>query len=231
MENRLTASNAGAALGLCSFVNRQQAFNRAMGVERMLNKELSDAIGCTRVTQGHPLYTFYRVMGKAGSDAPRWGMKHESDGVHAYTIHTGHAVQKAGLLVHPTCSWLAGSPDGLVGTKGLLEVKCPFRFKRDGTRVHETISAAHYIQMHLCLQISGREWCDFVSWTPEAHAIYRVTRDPDLHEAMMLHYERFYAAMRTAQVGPPALSRHEQHDIEERVKQSMAAHVIVNYTV
>ena len=222
---RLTASNAGAALGLCAFTSRQQAFNRAIGVERRLAKEFDDAVGRTRVTKAQPMHAFYRAMGRTGSDATRWGTTHESDGVAAYAAHTGNAVQKAGLRVHPSCPWLAGAPDGIIGTEGLLEVKCPFWFKADGTRLHRTISASYYMQIQLCLEICARKWCDFVSWTPEGNVVYRVTRDGDLHRAMAGHYGRFCAAMQQMAHGPPALSGDEQADIRRRVSLSMAAHV------
>ena len=228
---RLTASNAGAALGLCPYTNRLQAFNRAMGVDRWLGTQFTDAVDRPRVTKESAMYAFYRSMGMTGNEATRWGTTHERDGVRAYTEHTGNAVQKTGVHVHvhPSFSWLSGSPDGLIGTEGMLEVKCPFLFKNGGTRVHKTIPAAYYMQINLCLEICGRDWCDFISWAPEEYAIYRVTRDNELHQAMAEHYSRFYAAMQTAALRPPELSKGEKEEIEERVRRSMEAHV--SYTV
>ena len=131
-RGKLTASNVGAALGLCPWTSRQQAYNRAMGLERF-----------------------------QGNDATRWGTDNEANGVLAYSAHTGNVVDATGLHVHPTTSWLAGSPDGLIGEAGLLEVKCPYWRKKDGTRVHQTVPAHYYMQMlgHLCNRREGvRGW-------------------------------------------------------------------------
>lgn len=37
-KGKLTASNIGAAVGLCPWTSRQTAFNRAMGLERFMGK-------------------------------------------------------------------------------------------------------------------------------------------------------------------------------------------------
>jgi hypothetical protein len=54
-----------------------------------------------------------------------WGVVNESEAVKAFTQHTG-------LQVNESCLWLdqsgvlGASPDGLIGSNHLLEVKCPF---------------------------------------------------------------------------------------------------------
>ena len=120
-----------------------------------------------------------------------------------YSAHTGNVVDNTGLHVHPYISWLAGSPDGLIGTTGLLEVKCPYWRKRDGTRIHSEIPAHFYLQMNLCLECTGREWCDFISWAPEGYKIYRITRDTELHEILLPYYLKFFAAMQRQASNPP----------------------------
>jgi putative phage-type endonuclease len=195
-RGKLTASNVGAALGLCPWTTRQQAFNRAMGLERFV-----------------------------GNDATRWGVANEPNGILAYSAHTGNVVDNTGLHVHKATSWLAGSPDGLVGTEGMLEVKCPFWRKKDGTRVHKEVPSHYYLQINLCLEAAEREWCDFISWSPEGYAIYRITRDNDLHEFLMPHYLKFFAAMQRMATSPPVLGADEKKSLTEAVEASMAQHI------
>ena len=218
-KGKLTASNIGAAIGLCPWTSRLQAFNRAMGMERFLGKEFTAAVG------RQPETKFLRLVRGAGNDATRWGTMNEPNGILAYSAHTGNVVDNTGLHVHPHTSWLAGSPDGLIGTEGLLEVKCPFWRKKDGTRVHKEVPTHYYLQMNLCMECAERGWCDFISWSPEGYRIYRVTRDRELHETLMPHYLKFFAAMQRMAKTPPVLTKTEKAEIEQAVKTSMASHV------
>ena len=219
-KGKLTASNVGAALGLCPWTSRQQAFNRAMGIDTFLGKQFSAALG-----RG-PALT--RLLCGAGNDATRWGTQNEMNGTLAYSAHTGNVVKNTGLHVHPHNAWLAGSPDGLIGTEGLLEVKCPFWHKKDGGRLHKTVPSHYYMQINLCLECTDREWCDFISWAPEGYKIYRITRDKELHDLLMPHYLNFFAAMQRMAAKPPPLSAEDKAQIEIAVTQSMQTHI--NYT-
>jgi putative phage-type endonuclease len=198
-RGKLTASNLGAALGLCPWTTRVQAYQRAMGLDSFV-----------------------------GNDATNWGTNNEPNGILAYSAHTGNVVDDTGLHVHPHLPWLAGSPDGLIGTTGLLEVKCPFWRKKDGSRMHKQVPPHYYMQVNLCLEASQREWCDFITWSPEGYKIYRITRDNDLHETLMPHYLRFFAAMQRKAKAPSPLSREDKAEIEQDVKQSMDTHI--NYS-
>lgn len=218
-RGKLTASNIGAALGLCPWTSRQQAYNRAMGLERFQGAFWREMLG--RI----PTNEFLRALLGAGNDATRWGVANEPNGILAYSAHTGNIVANTGLHVHPAASWLAGSPDGLIGTEGMLEVKCPYWKKKDGTRVHAQIPTHYYMQINLCMECGNRDWCDFISWSPEGYAVYRVTRDQTLHERMMEHYLKFFAAMQRMAKAPPPLSEAEKQSIADAVADSMAEHV------
>ena len=219
-NGKLTASNIGAVLGLCPWTSRLQAFNRATGVDRFIGKQFNDALG--RMPQ---LDIFLRIVCGTGNEACLWGTRNEANGILAYTAHTGNVVKSTGLHIHPYIPWLAGSPDGLIGTDGLLEVKCPFPFKRGGATVHMHIPEHYYMQIILCLEVSDREWCDFISWLPSTYRVYRVTRDHDLHEAMMPYYTAFFAAMERKAAAPPLLSDKDKEAIKTAVCASMAQHI------
>jgi len=199
-KGKLTASNVGAALGLCPWTTRRQAFARATGNDKF-----------------------------NGNDATRWGTKNEANGVLAYSAHTGNLVRPTGLHVHNDYPWLAGSPDGLIGEEGLLEVKCPYWRKRDGSRLHKSIPMHYYLQVLLCLECANREWCDFISWAPENYTIFRITRDSDLHEALMPHYTEFYACIARGTEEPSELPSETLEQIRKGVQESMDAHVTSRY--
>ena len=222
-RGKLTASNVGAAVGINPFTTRMEAFNRALGRDKFLGKTLRDAIGPA------PSSAFLQYVRGTGNCATRWGTANESNGVLAYSAHTGNVVKSTGLHVHRNASWLAGSPDGLIGEDGMIEVKCPYWPKRDGRRVHLEIPPYYYLQINLCLECTDREWCDFISWSPEAYKIIRVTRDTLLHEALTPTYVAFFAAMSRNAQGPPLQSKAELQEIKDLVAASMAEHIDEQY--
>ncbi len=200
-RGKLTASNLGAALGQVSYISRAQAFRRAMGTE---------------------VFT--------GNVATEWGTNNEPNGILAYQAATGNLVQPTGLHVSSKHNWFAGSPDGLVGTEGMVEIKCPFYFKRDGSgRLHKSIPGHYFLQINALLEITDRNWCDYVCWAPEGMAIYRAYRDPELLDFLMPFYGQFYAAVQAQAKGPPPLSSYDRAAIKDAIEASMAAKVKLDY--
>ena len=122
-----------------------------------------------------------------------------------------------------------GTTLALIGTAGMLEVKCPYWRKKDGSRVHKAVPAHYYMQINMCLEICQIEWCGFISWTPEGHAIYHITADHVLHEQMLPHYVKFFGAMQRMAKTPNPLSDEEKTAITEAVAKSMEAHIDYKY--
>jgi putative phage-type endonuclease len=81
-----------------------------------------------------------------------------------YEVKTGQMVSEVGLVLHPKNDRWGASPDGVVGSDGLLEIKCP------RTHIHiEYLLAgkppAQYLpQMAWQAACCGREWVDFASY-------------------------------------------------------------------
>ena len=200
-RGKLTASNVGAALGQVSYTSRAEAYRRALGTD-----------------------TF------TGNDATRWGVLHEADGVLAYTKMTGADVTATGLHTHETFPWLAGSPDGLVGEEGLIEVKCPYYYRRDGSgRAHRTVPPHYFMQCNALLAITGRNWCDYMSWTPEGVKCHRIMADPGLFEYLLQFYGLFFAALNARAAKPPTMTVDEKKQIKERVLKSMEVSVVLDF--
>ncbi len=111
---------------------------------------------------GQPSQTF------TGSDATEWGNQYEQEALEAYTKRTGRKVQQSNtFLQHPELQLVGGTPDALCGEKGIIEVKCPFTFKNHlRTVITREIPDEYRAQVHGHLWLSGRDWCDFVSFDP-----------------------------------------------------------------
>jgi predicted phage-related endonuclease len=100
------------------------------------------------------------------SAAMEWGSETEELAKTIYMMKTDIAVEDAGFYQHPTIA-AGASPDGLIGTDGLLEIKC-----RNTANHIETLKTG-YVPLEYIPQIQGqlwltsRKWCDFVSFDPD----------------------------------------------------------------
>lgn len=115
-----------------------------------------------------------------------WGNTYEPIAKQRYWLRTGNEVNDSGFVKHPTL--LAGaSPDGLIGDDGLIEVKCPMEHTHIQTLRTQQLPKQYFWQVHGQMWITGRQWCDFVSFDPRMPAnaqlfITRVQRDEDIIE-------------------------------------------------
>jgi predicted phage-related endonuclease len=83
------------------------------------------------------------------------------------------------------------SPDGLIGEAGLIEVKCPITATHIDTLLGQAIPGRYVTQMQWQLAVSGRRWCDFVSYDPRLPADLRLfTRRVHRDDALIAALER-----------------------------------------
>jgi putative phage-type endonuclease len=129
--------------------------------------------------------------------AMKWGTEHEDDARTAYCLRADTEVEQVGFAVHPDLDYVGCSPDGLVGTDGLIEIKCPFTSREHvRTLVSREIPEQYVAQVHGQLWVTGRRWCDFVSYDPRVIfdgaelAIVRVEMDEDVIRALRSACER-----------------------------------------
>lgn len=95
-----------------------------------------------------------------------WGTANEPLARAAYEIKTGIWVEQVAIVNHPTIKSFAASPDGLVWTDGLLEIKCPKTSTHLNWMMKGEPPSEHKHQMLAQLACTGREWVDFVSFDP-----------------------------------------------------------------
>lgn len=84
----------------------------------------------------------------------------------SYEIRFGSVVEETGFIKHPKIEWTGASPDGLVGSDGLLEIKCPNTSTHIGYLLAGTVPAQYVPQMTWQIACTGRKWCDFASYDP-----------------------------------------------------------------
>jgi len=105
-------------------------------------------------------------------------------------------VREVGFIDHPKIDMSGASPDGLVGDKGLIEIKCPQPMTHTETLETGVIARKYIHQMQWQMACTGKEWCDFVSYHPdfpEAYKLFikRVARDNDLISHLEASVENF----------------------------------------
>ena len=118
------------------------------------------------------------------SGAMNWGVETEPQARAAYEVMTGNFVDQIAFVDHPTISMFGCSPDGLVDDEGLIEIKCPNSATHLEYLETQTIPKKYITQMQTQLCVTGRKWCDFVSFDPRLPEplnllIIRVERDDE----------------------------------------------------
>jgi len=75
-------------------------------------------------------------------------------------------VKELGFMVRalPNGCRLGYSPDGLVGDDGLIEIKAPRAKTHLMTILSGDVPSQHMAQIQAGLLVSGRDWCDFISY-------------------------------------------------------------------
>lgn len=99
------------------------------------------------------------------SEAMAFGTANEPVARLAYELETGNTVEEAFFEKHPTLQ-AGASPDGYIGDDGLIEIKVPNLATHIDTLRSREVPKQYYAQVQGQLWITGRDWCDFVSYTP-----------------------------------------------------------------
>jgi len=116
-------------------------------------------IALERLT-GQPEQTFQ-------NDAMRRGTELEPFARGAYEAKTGELVETVAFVTDDRWPYVGVSPDGLLGDQGLVEFKCPASQAKHFAALKDGAHAKEYAwQVQGQLWITGRQWCDVVSFDP-----------------------------------------------------------------
>ena len=91
-------------------------------------------------------------------------------------------VQECGFITCKLSGVVIGySPDGLVGDDGLIEIKSPRQKTHLKSLLTNQVPGEYVPQVQTGLAVSGRAWCDFISYAPGLPLfVRRVERDEQL---------------------------------------------------
>jgi putative phage-type endonuclease len=111
-----------------------------------------------------------RLTGQQGESfsnaAMAWGSETEPLARSAYENARGLLVTEVGFVNHPNIEMAGASPDGLVETLGMLEIKCPNTATHIDTLLSLAVPTKYNTQMQWQMRCCERKWCDFVSFDP-----------------------------------------------------------------
>jgi putative phage-type endonuclease len=135
--------------------------------------------------------------------AMEWGTLTEPKARTAYEVEKQHFVEQIAFVDHPSIEWFGCSPDGLVAPsvnglagEGLIEIKCPNSTTHVDYLADDKPPAKYIPQMQCQMAVTGRQWCDFVSFDPRLPDdlqlfVVRLERDQEYIEAMEAEVKKF----------------------------------------
>ncbi len=137
-----------------------------------------------------------RMMGMPANDfQSKWmerGQTMEKEAVEFYELQRDMDSKPVGFMTNDAGT-IGASPDRLVADEGQMEIKCP----SPGVHVSYLLGSGspyeeYRVQVQGQLWISGRQWCDVVSYNPlMPMALVRIPRDEEFIKIMSPLIEAF----------------------------------------
>jgi putative phage-type endonuclease len=124
-----------------------------------------------------------------------WGVKYEEVANKIYMKRNKVEVFEFGLIKHPTISCFGASPDGISELGIMLEIKCPFKRKIDGS-----IPEQYWMQIQGQLEVCDLEECDYLEcklkqynneadFLSDSHTDYILTKDLN-EKGIVIEYKK-----------------------------------------
>lgn len=162
-----------------------------------------------------------RLTGEAGdnysSPAMQRGNELEPAARSVYEFQHDVTVDQVSFIDHPVIVMTGASPDGLVGTDGLVEIKCPGAAKHLSSLMGSSIDGHYITQMQWQMACTGRAWCDFVSYNPSfPHDMQLHVRRVERVDETIAQLEEKVAAF-LAEVGETVANLRARYSIMEGV--------------
>ena len=111
------------------------------------------------------------------SEAMLHGIINERAAKHCYTFYCDQEIVDASFILHPTIRNTGASPDGFVGSNGLIEIKCPNTENHLEFFLNRVIPKQYIAQMQWQMVCAKRKWCDFVSFDPRLPEKFKFTKE------------------------------------------------------
>lgn len=168
---RITASNFGALMTLPRSKKDREAGLISETARTYLVKKVSEVL-----TGMSKEFT---------TQSMEWGSETEDEARKIYELENMVEVKQIGFAILESNPIVGGSPDGLVGDDGIIEIKCPDSNTFTGYLLGDSIVKGYMAQIQGNLWILDRLWCDFIVYDPRVIKedlrihIMRVNRDDE----------------------------------------------------
>lgn len=168
---RITASNFGALMTLPRSKKDREAGLISETARTYLVKKVSEVL-----TGMSKEFT---------TQSMEWGSETEDEARKIYELENMVEVKQIGFAILESNPIVGGSPDGLVGDDGIIEIKCPDSNTFTGYLLGDSIVKGYMAQIQGNLWILDRSWCDFIVYDPRVIRedlrihIVRVNRDDE----------------------------------------------------
>lgn len=117
------------------------------------------------------LGSWYSVSARAMD----WGNENESKAIAEYAKRFEWDVDNTPFQYFAYTDDIGGTPDGLVGGSGCVEVKCPFDpAVHVNTLLTKEVPSEYEWQVVGHLLVTGRDWCDFISFDPRIEGKHKL---------------------------------------------------------
>lgn len=118
--------------------------------------------------------------------AMKWGTEIEPQARAAYEFYCGLSVTETGFVPHPAIDQSGASPDGMVSSDGLVEIKCPNTATHIETLLGGVVPGKYNYQMQWQMACTGRAWCDWVSFDPRMPESMRLFTKRVMRDAVLI---------------------------------------------
>lgn len=126
-------------------------------------------------------------------------LRGQVDEIEARLLYAKHyaPVEEVGFITNDEWGFTLGySPDGLVGDDGLIEVKSRRQKFQAETIISGVMPGDYWIQVQTALLVTGRKWCDFISYSGGMPMVtIRVEPDEDHQAAIVAAAAAFEATL------------------------------------
>lgn len=148
------------------------------------------------------------------------------DELEARALYDRHyaSVQEVGFITNDRWGFTLGySPDALVGDDGLIECKSRRQKFQVETIISQAVPDEHVIQIQAGLLITGRKWCDYVSYSGGMPlAVIRMEPNKDIQDAILLASDLFETALQKQHSNYNKMLACSRHiETERRVEKEM----------
>jgi YqaJ-like recombinase protein len=123
------------------------------------------------------------------------GTEMEPEAVKSYEFETGNTAMECGFITTDD-GMVGGSPDRLIGSDGILEIKCPAPQTHVGYMVAGVVDQDYRVQLQGQLWVCERKWTHIQSYCPGLPSvIIEVKRDEEYIEKLSEAVKSFVEVM------------------------------------